>query len=324
MAFVDELKLHLRAGKGGDGVVRWRHDKFRELGGPSGGDGGKGGDVHSYAVRDIGVLARYRHLKELGAEDGENGGSVGRKGKDGRRLVLEVPVGSVITNLKSGKRVELLQEGKEELLLKGGRGGYGNEHFKASRNVRPTQWTPGREGDEADFSVELELIADASIVGLPNAGKSSLLNALTHAQARVGDYPFTTLEPNLGELFGFIIADIPGLIEGAADGKGLGHKFLRHIKRTRVILHCISVEHPDVVEVWRTVRLELEIYGSQIAKMSEVIVLTKADLTDGQALEKKILQAKTVNEHVLAASVLDEESLKRLSDELVRLLRNNL
>lgn len=223
MAFVDEMRIHMRAGNGGRGIVSWLHEKGKEYGGPAGGDGGNGGNVYVKAVRDIGILAKYRHEKEFSAEKGENGKSKSMHGRNGDDCEILLPVGSVVTNLSTKKTVELLVEGERVLLLNGGRGGYGNEHFKGSKNIRPYEWTPGKPGEEADFFIELRLVADAGLIGLPNAGKSSLLNELTNATAKIGNYQFTTLEPNLGDFYGYILADIPGLIEGASEGKGLGH-----------------------------------------------------------------------------------------------------
>ena len=240
MAFIDELKLHIKAGNGGDGVVRWLHEKGKEFMGPAGGNGGRGADVYARAIRDFGVLANYKNVKEIAAPKGVDGGNKSCNGADGKDLYIDFPVGSVITNLETGGKVFLNNEGETKLLAQGGRGGQGNETFKSSTNQRPEQCTPGKPGEEFDFYVEVELVADAGLIGLPNAGKSSLINELTNAKSKVGAYQFTTLEPALGDMYGFIIADLPGLIEGASEGKGLGDKFLRHIKRTKILFHCLS------------------------------------------------------------------------------------
>ena len=200
MAFVDEMTLNLGAGRGGDGVVRWRHEKGKDLAGAAGGNGGKGGDVYVSATRDLGILARYRHVKEMHAQNGQSGMKNSMHGADGKDITIELPLGSIIENKAMGRRVELLEEGKPVLLLHGGRGGLGNEHYKSSRVTTPKKSTPGSEGEEGDFHIELQLIADAGLIGFPNAGKSSLLNALTRSKAKVAAYAFTTLEPNLGEL----------------------------------------------------------------------------------------------------------------------------
>lgn len=325
MAFVDELQLQVRAGNGGDGVVRWLHLKNKEFSGPSGGNGGKGGDVYAKAVRDIGVLERYVNKKEYAAGNGENGRARSQFGAAGDDLVFEVPIGTIITNESTHERHELLEEGQIALILNGGGGGKGNEHFKGSTNVRPEQSTKGKVGEEATLSIELQLIADAGLIGLPNAGKTSLLNALTNARAKVANYPFTTLDPNLGDIYGFLLADIPGLIEGAAEGKGLGHKFLRHIKRTKMLLHVISLED-DVVAAYKTVRHELESYSSVFNAKQEVVILSKTDLVMPEVVDtaRAMLRAAGIGseEHTIAVSVYDDASLKNLSDALTTMFKN--
>jgi len=317
--FIDELTIHACAGKGGDGVVRFLHEKGKEFGGPSGGDGGRGGSVIAEAVRDIGILSRYRNKKEFSAGDGRAGMRDKMKGEDGDDLVISVPIGSVITNKSTGERFELMEEGAREIILVGGRGGLGNEHFKSSVNRAPRQATPGTEGEEADLYVEVLLAADAGLIGLPNAGKSSLLNTLSRARAKVADYPFTTLEPNLGDFYGFILADIPGLIEGASEGKGLGHKFLRHITRTRVLLHCISLEEKDPRGAYDTVRKELDAYGHGLPEKKEIIVLTKADTVD----EKRVKEVRKLftRKKMMVVSILNDALLKEFSDGLIKELR---
>ena len=321
MAFVDELKLNMKAGAGGNGVVRWRHEKGKEFSGASGGNGGKGGDIYARAVRDIGILGSYRNVKKFEAERGVDGMKKSMFGRNGKDLMINFPIGSIITNLETKQKFELLKEGEEALLLKGGQGGYGNEHFKASTNVTPYQSTTGKPGQMGTFSVELLLIADAGLIGLPNAGKTSLLNVLTNATAKVGSYQFTTLEPNLGDMFGFILADIPGLIEGAGEGKGLGHKFLRHIKRTRVLLHCISLENEDLKKAYEVIRTELQSYSKELVEKKEVIILTKTDVISPAKVIQAVKKMKKINPDVLTVSVYDDVSIKALSDSLIKLFR---
>lgn len=319
--FIDEIKIKLSAGGGGDGVVRWRQEKFIEKGGPSGGNGGKGGDVYVRAVRDPGLLMRYRNVKALRAENGEAGSKQSKSGLAGEDLFVEVPVGSVITNLNNGVKIELLKEGEKQKLLSGGAGGFGNEHFKSSTNVAPREWTPGKDGQSSDFLIELELFADAGFVGLPNAGKSSLLNALTNANSKVGSYAFTTLEPHLGALYGFVLADIPGLIEGASEGRGLGHKFLRHIRRTKVLFHLVSLENEDLRKVYKVIRAELEKFDPELAKKPEIIILTKTDLVAEVSLARAKKQFKGIGSKILSVSVIDDQAVKNISDEIVKILR---
>ncbi len=321
MAFVDEIQFHIVAGRGGNGVARWLHEKGKEFSGPSGGNGGRGGDVYVRAIRDLGILARYRNTKEFKAEKGQAGMKNSMSGKDGEDLIIDLPIGSIVTNLKTEKKISLLTDGEVCKILKGGQGGIGNEEFKSSTNIRPTQFTEGKDGEEADFHIELELVVDAGFIGYPNAGKSSLLNALTNANAKIGSYQFTTLEPNLGEMHGFILADIPGLIEGASEGRGLGHAFLRHVKRTKLILHCISLENEDVVAAYKAIRAELKQYGEGLAEKAEYIILTKTDATTPEALEKSIKSIKKINKHILSVTILDDASVKELKDNLVKILR---
>lgn len=317
MAFIDEISLHMTAGAGGNGVVRWRQEKGKDKAGAAGGNGGKGGDVFARAVQDIGMLAQYRHVKEFKAENGAAGMKNSMHGKDGEDLYIDLPVGSVIKNLETGKVVSLDEEGQTVRLLIGGRGGLGNEHYKSSTNVNPMQSTDGRPGESADFFIELELIADIGLIGLPNAGKSSLLNELTNSTAKIGAYAFTTLEPNLGDMYGKIIADIPGLIEGASEGKGLGHAFLRHVRRTRLLAHCISLENEDLKAAYKVIRDELEAYSSDLAKKPEIIVLTKSDvLADAKKIAAAKKQLASLKREIVVVSTIDPDSIKLLRDTL--------
>ena len=320
--FIDELTLHLKAGHGGNGVVRWLHEKGKDHAGPSGGNGGKGGDVYALAVLDIGILSAYRNVGGFEARSGGDGSKNLRQGGVGEDVELKLPVGSRLTNLTTGHVIELLKEGEKTLLLKGGRGGLGNEHFKGSTNIRPKESTPGVAGEESNFHIELLLVVDVGIIGLPNAGKSSLLNALTSARSKVGDFPFTTLEPSLGDFYGLIIADIPGLIEGAAEGKGLGHKFLRHIERTKALLHCVSAEIEDPLEAYKVVRNELELYNKDMKGKPEVIVLTKVDMISKIEEVEKLKLLKKVNPNVFPISVLDDKLVKEFGESLTKTFKS--
>jgi len=322
MALVDELEIHARAGHGGDGVVRWLHLKGKEYSGPAGGNGGNGGDVFVRGVRDAALLARYRGEKRFEAQNGASGESFNRAGRHGEDLIIDLPVGSVITNETTGEKFELLEEGKTQLVLKGGRGGAGNAVFKSSVNRTPQESLPGQAGEEATLKIELRLIADAGLVGLPNAGKTSLLNALTGAAGKTASYPFTTLDPNLGMLFGFVLADIPGLIEGASAGKGLGFKFLRHIARTRLVVHCVALDSADPMADYRTVRRELEQFeDGALAGKEEIIVLTKSDTRDGAATETLKRAFEQTGKKVEVVSILDDAEVKHLAEHLTQVLR---
>lgn len=323
MAFIDEMTMHMTAGRGGNGVMRLKHEKGKEFAGPSGGDGGKGGDVIIRAVRDVHILSKYRHEKEYAAERGEDGGNDSMHGANGKDFILDLPVGSIVTNLDNGETYELLRDGQEITVLKGGRGGFGNEHFKTSTNRTPKEHVPGQEAQQADFKVELQIVADIGFVGLPNAGKSSLLNALTRASAKTADYAFTTLEPNLGECFGFILADIPGLIEGASEGRGLGHKFLRHVKRTKMLAHLVSLENEDPLAIYHTVRKELEAYDKDLAGKHEIIVLTKTDTVTPEHVKEVegIMKKANPDSEIFAITILDDEGMKKFQDELLKLLK---
>lgn len=320
--FIDEIKFYAKSGRGGDGVVRWRREKFIDKGGPNGGDGGRGGDVYAVAVADIHLLSKYKHKKAFEAEAGESGAGGSRHGKDGKDLIIELPIGSVITNVENGASVSLEEIGQKELLLKGGEGGFGNEHYKSSTNVTPKTASKGLVGEEGNFKIELELFADVGLVGMPNAGKSSLLNSITNATAKIGSYQFTTLDPNLGDFYGYTIADIPGLIEGASEGKGLGVKFLKHTKRTKMIAHLVSFENEKMMDAYKKIRKELEKYDEVLAEKEEIIILTKSDMVEDQ---KKIDKAKKDFEKlgvpVFVISLFDDEMVKKFMDGLVKLLR---
>ena len=322
--FVDELTIHAEAGKGGDGVERWLREKARPFGGPAGGNGGKGGDVYMRAVRNINELAKYTGTKEFRAENGGAGQSRSRHGKNGKDSIIDVPIGTMVTHIETGEARELLDEGEMVLILRGGHGGLGNEIFKSSTNRSPIETTRGKAGEKATLHLTLSLVVDVGIIGLPNAGKSTLLNALTNARSPVGAYPFTTLEPHLGDFYGYTLADIPGLIEGAAEGKGLGHTFLRHVQKTKMLLHCIALTDDDVTASYETVRHELNAFDVRLTERTEWIVLTKADCVDegeiAQTLklfEKKShskVQKKNIIVHVVSND--DDTSTKRLSDAL--------
>lgn len=318
--FVDEMTITAKAGNGGAGVVRWLREYARPWGGPAGGNGGRGGDVYVRAVRDLGLLVRYQGAKEFEAEHGEAGQGKSMHGHGGDDLVIDLPIGSIITDRERGIRYELAEEGQQLKILRGGTGGLGNEHFKSATNQSPEEHTPGRPGEDGVFDIELELVADVGLIGLPNAGKSSLLNALTEASSKIGAYPFTTLEPHLGVFFGFVLADIPGLIEGASEGKGLGHKFLRHIRRTKMIVHCVSLENEDCVAAYTIVRKELEHFDLNILQKDEIVLLTKSDTVSKKILDEQIAIFQAMGKTVASVSVIDDSALKTFGDLLSKTL----
>jgi GTP-binding protein len=319
--FVDELTIYAKAGDGGDGVERWRHEKFRPMAGPSGGDGARGGDVYVEAIKDLNYLSKYTGNKEFAAGSGGHGQKNSLEGKAGEDLVIKVPVGAKITDIARGRTFELLNVGERQRILKGGKGGFGNEHFKSSTNVSPTETTPGTEGEEGDFLIEVSLVVDIGLIGLPNAGKSTLLNTLTNARSKIGAYPFTTLEPHLGDLYGITIADIPGLIAGAASGKGLGHKFLRHVSRTKMLLHLVSLESETPVEDYYTIRSELSEFSKSLDDKEEWIILTKKDLVKQDEIEAVQNDLAKTEKRVLVIGQGDDDSFKKLQDMLVSHVR---
>jgi GTPase len=293
MKFLDECKIYVRAGNGGGGAVSFRREKYIEYGGPDGGDGGKGGDVWIEAVEGLNTLIDFRYHQHFKAETGGHGMGRNRHGANGADAVLRVPVGTqVLAEDKETLLVDLDVAGKRVRLLKGGNGGFGNTHFKGPVNQAPSHANPGQEGEELWIWLRLKLIADVGLVGLPNAGKSTFLAAASAAKPKIADYPFTTLAPNLGMVdlsIGerFILADIPGLIEGASEGAGLGVRFLGHVERTATLIHLVDGTQDDPVEAWRTVRQELESYGEELGDKVELLALSKVDALDPEARKAK-------------------------------------
>lgn len=320
--FIDQLTIVAKAGDGGDGVVRWRHEKFVPLAGPAGGDGGNGGSVYLEAVRDNTVLAKYVGATHFEAEPGQPGQKKSLAGHNGKDVVIKIPVGSRVTDTERERVYDLTEVGQQVCILEGGRGGFGNEHFKSSTNRSPEESTPGRAGEEGTFLIEVILAVDVGLIGAPNAGKSSLLNALTNSRSRVGAYPFTTTEPSLGDLYGFTIADIPGLITGASKGKGLGHKFLRHVSRTKMLLHLISLETEDALKTYYTTNQELSDYNKELLEKEEWIILSKNDLVNKEHIERQISNLDKLKKRVFVISTETGEGVKELQDTLVAYLRD--
>jgi GTP-binding protein len=290
MHFLDQAKIFIRSGAGGPGAVGFRREKFVEYGGPDGGDGGKGGDIVFEAVEGLNTLIDFRYTQHFKAERGQGGAGQNRTGAGGQDLVVKVPVGTqILSDDKEHVLADMVEAGQHMVLLKGGDGGRGNASYKSSTNRAPRQHGTGWPGEEMWVWLRLKLIADVGLVGLPNAGKSTFLNAVSNAKAKVGDYPFTTLHPKLGVVrhknVDFVLADIPGLIEGAAEGAGVGDRFLGHVERTRILLHLVDTNVEDVAAAWRTVRDELTAYGAGLADKPELIALNKCDLVGEELAE---------------------------------------
>ena len=290
--FADRAKIYVRSGKGGDGHVSFRREKYVTNGGPDGGDGGKGGDVIVEVDKGMNMLTNYRHVRKYCAGDGENGGKKNCTGKNGNDIILKVPEGTIFKEAESGKViVDMSGDNKRVVLLNGGRGGKGNQHYATAKMQAPKYAQPGQEATELNVFLELKVIADVGLLGFPNVGKSTLLSVVSNAKPEIANYPFTTLSPHLGVVDldggkGFVMADIPGLIEGAADGIGLGHDFLRHIERTKLLVHLVdaaSIEGRDPVEDVYIINRELEAYDEKIAKRPQIIVANKIDVIPDEA-----------------------------------------
>ena len=295
--FVDTAKVNLKAGKGGDGAVSFRHEIYIPKGGPDGGDGGKGGSIIFKADKDTNTLLDLKFTPLLTAEDGRNGSGTRSAGRSGKDLIVEVPIGTVVK--RDGKVIaDLTHDQQEAVIARGGDGGFGNAHFKSSTRQAPIIAEVGEPGEEFEAEVELKLLADVGLVGLPNAGKSTFLSVVSNAKPEIADYPFTTLTPNLGMATidgqDILIADIPGLIEGAADGKGLGHDFLRHVERTSVLLHLVDVYNDDAGEAYKTIRTELEKY-SDLKTRAEIVALTKCEGVDEDIVKMQMQSILAVN-----------------------------
>ncbi len=292
MKFLDQAKVFIRSGNGGAGAVAFRREKFVEFGGPNGGNGGRGGDVIAECVDGLNTLIDYRYQQHFKAGTGTHGMGQNRTGADGEDVILKVPVGTQVFE-EDGETLiaDFTQIGQREVLLKGGNGGFGNAHFKSSTNQAPRRANPGLPGEEKWIWLRLKLIADAGLVGLPNAGKSTFLSAVTAAKPKIADYPFTTLHPGLGVVRAgareFVLADIPGLIEGASEGAGLGDRFLGHVERCAVLIHLVDGTQEDVVGAWRTIRNELSAYGEGLAEKEEILCLNKIDALEPEALNER-------------------------------------
>jgi GTPase len=333
MKFVDEVSIYVKAGDGGDGAVAWRREKFIPRGGPAGGDGGNGGDVVLVVDPQLSTLLDYRYVREHKARNGQKGGGSDMNGRDGDPLELRVPPGTVVKDAATGDViVDLGTAGERYVIAKGGKGGLGNMNYASSTNQAPRYAQEGTEGEEKDLVLELKLLADVGIVGYPNAGKSTLISRISRARPKIADYPFTTLVPNLGVVSwrgekSFVVADIPGLIEGAHDGAGLGHQFLRHVERCRVLVHLVEGANPEPGREPKAdleaINAELAAYSKELAKKPQIVAVTKIDVPEareaGEKLKKSLARRKKpVTVHLLSA--VTGEGLEELLDAVGRVL----
>lgn len=313
---IDQVTINIRSGDGGNGMVAWRREKYEPLGGPAGGNGGRGGSVYIEATRDLNTLIDFRYKAIFEAKPGVKGGPKCRHGKHGEDKIIKVPVGTIVREVESGQVIcDLVEPGQKVLLAEGGGGGRGNAQMASPTKRSPHFCDPGQPGISRQLELELKLLADVALVGLPNAGKSTLLSVMTAAKPKIADYPFTTLEPNLGVVQkpggdGYVMADIPGLIKGASDGVGLGHKFLRHIERTRLIVHLVDVSSPEFIENIETINTELELYSPELAVLPQILVFNKIDLVDPQTGAEALKEARTKLSNSLKPQVSIVEMLE--------------
>ncbi len=321
MKFLDEAKVYVKSGAGGAGCVSFRHEKFLEFGGPDGGDGGRGGDVVALCVAGLNTLVDYRYQQHFKAKTGGHGMGKNRAGAKGADAILRVPVGTQIFEDET-PLADLTEVGQSVRLARGGNGGFGNAHFKTSTNRAPRRANPGEPAEEHMITLRLKLIADAGIVGLPNAGKSTFLATVSAARPKIADYPFTTLHPQLGVVAcderEFVLADIPGLVEGAHEGSGLGDRFLSHVERCRVLLHLVDAGGADAGRSYRAVRGELDAYGAQLAQKPEIVALSKIDAVDAAALKKQMQRLeRAAGRKPLCVSAVTGENLDRVLRSLL-------
>lgn len=321
--FIDYAEIEVKAGNGGNGLISFRREKYVPKGGPSGGDGGKGGSVILKADKNLATLLDFRYKRIYKAEDGNPGGTSRRDGKDGKNILIKVPVGTIVKDSKTGKELfDLDKDEAEVVLAKGGKGGKGNSKFATPTNQAPRYAEDGKPGESAKVTLELKLIADVGLVGFPNAGKSTLISVISAAKPKIADYPFTTLEPNLGivqykDFNSFVVADIPGIIEGAHEGKGLGHKFLRHIERTKILLFLIDITSEDYQKDFEILLNEIKSYSAVLAKKEKIVALTKADLVEETEIKKAAkVKLKNFKGKPLVISSISKFGIENLLDEL--------
>lgn len=322
MQFIDKARIKISSGKGGNGVVAWRREKFVDKGGPAGGDGGNGGSVYLIADEGLSTLLDFTYRSIFKANNGENGFKKSMHGKSAKDLYLKVPVGTIVKDLKTGNIIaDLTHHEQTVLVAKGGRGGRGNTHFCTPQNRAPQYCEPGEPGIERDLQLELKLLADVGLLGMPNAGKSTFISRVSAAKPKIADYPFTTIIPNLGVVRkstgdGYVIADIPGLIEGASEGVGLGHDFLRHVERCRFLLHIVDGTEENPINNFNIINKELEKYSEKLAKLHQIVAINKIDSIEPEKLEDLKKQFKDLGIEVFCISAVTGENLDKLKHEL--------
>ncbi len=323
-SFIDKAKIRVISGAGGNGALAWRREKYVDKGGPAGGDGGKGGDIYFIATSDMSTLLDFTHKSVYRAQCGENGKNKNCHGKNGDDLYIKMPVGVVVRDLKTNKLIaDLDEDGKFVLIAKGGRGGRGNARFATPQHRAPQFCEPGEPSIERELELELKLIADVGLVGMPNAGKSTLISVMSSARPKIADYPFTTLVPNLGVVKkehgdGYVIADIPGLIEGASCGLGLGHEFLRHVQRCKLLLHIVDISQENCIDNYEKINNELEKFDKNLAKREQIVVLNKTDVLDiehAQQIKKEFIKKVNTND-VFLISAVSTHGLKELENHI--------
>lgn len=320
MKFIDKSKIRVVSGRGGNGMVAWRREKYVDKGGPAGGDGGRGGDVYLIADENMSTLMDFKHKSVFKAEQGENGGIKNMHGRCAKDLFIKVPVGTVVKDVKTGSVIaDLTTHEQKVLVAKGGRGGRGNARFATAQKRAPQFCEPGEPPIERELFLELKLIADVGLVGMPNAGKSTLISRISSAKPKIADYPFTTLIPNLGVVKkrsgdGYVVADIPGLIEGASEGVGLGHDFLRHVERCRFLIHLIDSTEENPFDNYTKINRELEKYSQKLAALYQIIVLNKCDAIDNEKKTKLLSEFSKISENIFVISAVTGENIDKLLD----------
>jgi GTP-binding protein len=313
---IDDITIRVRAGNGGKGAVAFQKNVCSL--GPTGGSGGAGGNLLFVGVSDLNALKQFRFKKDINAEDGENGRGQFLDGANGKDIIYKVPVGTIVHNLNNRRTIEIVKIGEPVLIAEGGLGGRGNFLFRSSTNTTPMQSQPGTKGESFELRLELKMIADVGFIGLPNVGKSSLLKELTEANPKIANYPFTTLEPNLGAYYDLILADIPGLIEGASEGKGLGVKFLKHVERTKILFHFISAESEDFKKDYEVIRKELGDYNKELLDKDEYIFITKTDLVPADVLKERM---KKWRKKMIPISIYDYDSVEKVKEVLNEIMK---